>query len=126
MLEPQRTLTVTAGASTGTPPMTELSLAALGPTPACQALPKTVWSITSGVIPERFIDSLTAAAPSSGAVRFLSDPPNCPPIVRAAPSITTSLICYSQLFPQVDSQHGLSEAAEDSTRSLQTRSKALT
>ena len=35
------------------------------------------------------------APPSSGAATSREEPPNRPPLVRAAPSMTTSLITYS-------------------------------
>jgi hypothetical protein len=82
----------TAGASVGTPPFTAVMRAGLGPTPACQALANIVWSISSGLIPDRLIVSLTITAPNSGAVNGAKEPPNFPPAVRPAPNITTSLI----------------------------------
>jgi hypothetical protein len=73
--------------------------AGLGPTPACQALANIVWSISSGLIPDRLIVSPTITAPNSGAVNGAKEPPNFPPAVRPAPNITTSLIIPPNYFP---------------------------
>ena len=82
----------TAGASSGIPPFTAVIRAGFGPTPACQALAKIVWSISCGRMPDLLIVSRTTIAPNSGAVSADKEPPNFPPAVRPAPNMTTSFI----------------------------------
>jgi hypothetical protein len=48
------------------------------PTPACTTMPKIECPISPSSMPERFIASLIAAPPSSGAFKGDSAPPNFP------------------------------------------------
>ncbi|SAL88548.1 hypothetical protein AWB68_08812 [Caballeronia choica] len=90
--EPQTLLIVMPGTADGSPALMSDWRAGFWPDPAVSTWPRITSLICSGF---RFARSSTAritAAPRSGAAIFASDPPNLPTAVRAADTITTSVI----------------------------------
>ena len=101
--EPQTRLTVSAGTSTGTPPLMAACRAGFILLPAWITLPMTTVSISPGDSFARSSVARTATAPRSTAAISFSVPPYVPMAVRTGEQITTSLIGHgsSPLFWRV-------------------------
>src|SRR5581483_11964907 len=95
--EPQRRLTVSAGASFGTPDFRPMWRARYTASPeVCSTLPKMTWSMRRGSTFERSSAAFAAITPRSVAEVSRSAPPNAPNGVRAPSTMTMS---FTSMLP---------------------------
>ncbi|MCY1221751.1 hypothetical protein D9M72_338200 [compost metagenome] len=90
--EPQTLLMVIAGTMAGRPALIDAWRAGFWPEPAASTWPMMTSLTCSGLMPARSSAALMTTAPSSGAGILASDPPNLPTAVRAAETMTTSVM----------------------------------
>ena len=90
--EPQTLLMVKAGTSSGRPDFTTAWRAAFWPLPAVSTWPRITSLICAPLKPLRSSRALITVAPNSGAEVLARVPPNLPTAVRAAATITMSVV----------------------------------
>ncbi|MNT78196.1 hypothetical protein D3C72_2174080 [compost metagenome] len=83
---------VMAGTIAGRPALIAAWRAGFWPEPAVSTWPMMTSLTCSGLTPARSSAALMTTAPSSGAGILASEPPNLPTAVRAADTMTTSVI----------------------------------
>lgn len=93
--EPHTLLIVMPGTAFGSPAAISAWRAGFWPEPAVSTWPRITSLTCSGFTPARSSTARITLAPSSGAAIFASEPPNLPTAVRAADTITTSVISLS-------------------------------
>ncbi|CAB5356502.1 hypothetical protein IST4130_02963 [Burkholderia cenocepacia] len=93
--EPHTLLIVIPGTAFGSPALISDCRAGFCPEPAVSTWPMITSLTCSGFTPARSSTARITVAPSSGAAIFASEPPNLPTAVRAADTITTSVMFNS-------------------------------
>ncbi len=96
--EPQTLLIVIAGTADGSPDLMTAWRAGFCPVPACSTWPRITSPICSPLRPERSSSALITIAPSSDAGVLASVPPNLPTAVRAAATMTMSVLMKFSWF----------------------------